>query len=171
MTPLLDLFKGGMVIDYEKWHDGVGYDLSVIEQMSPAERSMLNAKLRDKLKSHPDWRDVEALHTLNGTTPPPPTDAEIVHAIESAVEINGLVRAIDLAANHNTDPVRQAVLNRARTGDPTTRVNMAALLYFLCGLSNEVFDWSHRPFFLLFGEAEFQPAWNQLRDKLNRLVK
>ena len=74
MTSLLDLFKGGMVIDYEKWHDGVGYDLSVIEQMSPAERSMLTAKLRDKLKSHPDWRDVEALHTLNGTTPPPPTD-------------------------------------------------------------------------------------------------
>jgi len=38
MTLPLDFFEGGMVIDYEKWRDGVGYDLSFIEQMSPAER-------------------------------------------------------------------------------------------------------------------------------------
>ena len=190
-------FAASMVIDYEKWHDGVGYDLSQIPLMSPEQRKDLEAELILKLRDQGDWRDVEALLEMDTPTAkaaaesatshhidevhnyaerriavdPAKREAQVIAAIERAAAMSGIGHAVELAEECSTPDVRQAVLGMARTGnDSTTRVHMAALLYFLCGKSKESFDWDHRPYFLRFGEsdntADFRAAWNELRDVL-----
>ena len=38
----LKRFEESMKIDYEKWHDGVGYDLEAIKSASPEQRKKSN---------------------------------------------------------------------------------------------------------------------------------
>src|SRR5438034_707862 len=52
-------FKSSMLIDYEKWHDGIGYDLDAFGAMTRAEQDEIVQELREK--SPQDWRDVEVL--------------------------------------------------------------------------------------------------------------
>ena len=76
--------------------------------------------------------------------------------------------AIDLARSHPTPRVKRALLDCARLTDPTTRVNAAAMLMYLCGKAEEPFDWNQRPFFLRFGTAdnqELRVAWTELRER------
>ena len=189
-------FTASMVIDYEKWHDGTGYDLTQIPLMTPEERQDLEAELIRKLRNSGDWRDIEALLELdtpaalaaaekarkhhspevrnyveqNIPVAPAERESQAIAAIERAAIRSGIGHAVDLAINCNTPDVRRAVLNQARTAsDSTTRVHMAALLYYLCGKSKEAFDWDHRPYFLRFNEdhtADFRAAWTELRDVL-----
>ncbi|MEO6244139.1 MAG: hypothetical protein ABIQ12_01780, partial [Opitutaceae bacterium] len=56
-------FKASMAIDYEKWHDGIGYDLDLIKQASPDELKAIEDLLIPRRTS--DWRDVEALAALD----------------------------------------------------------------------------------------------------------
>jgi len=46
-----------MEMNYEKWHDGIGYDLDALEKMTPEELKSVETML----KGRSDWRDVEAL--------------------------------------------------------------------------------------------------------------
>ena len=189
-------FAASMVIDYEKWHDGIGYDLTRIPLMTPEERKDLEADLIRKLRDDGDWRDVEALLKLGTPTAqaaaekarnhpsaevrnyveqqievaPAEREAQVIAAIQRAAVRSGIGHAVELAINCNTPEVRRAVLNQARNAsDSTTRVHMAALLYYLCGKSKEAFDWDHRPYFLRFNDdntADFRAAWTELRDVL-----
>ena len=55
----LERFRASMTMDYEKWRDGVGYDLGAIDDADAKERKAILAAI---LAHHPrDWRDVEAL--------------------------------------------------------------------------------------------------------------
>src|SRR5262249_47152584 len=58
-----DRFLRSMIIDYEKWHDGIVYDMEALQEASASERSEIEQRLVPRFKS--DWRDVEALATLN----------------------------------------------------------------------------------------------------------
>ena len=56
-------FIESMKIDYEKWHDGIGYDLKALaeanrEEGEKIERILIN---RNPL----DWRDIQALAILD----------------------------------------------------------------------------------------------------------
>src|SRR5262245_36388957 len=59
----LKRFSNSMIIDYEKWHDGIGYDLEIIRNATPEEL----LQIEDLLASRPvnDWRDVEALAAID----------------------------------------------------------------------------------------------------------
>ena len=59
-TPALDRFVRSLFIDYEKWHDGVGFDLDALREATPSERAVAESRLD---ATH-DWRDVEALAVL-----------------------------------------------------------------------------------------------------------
>src|SRR5262245_35406942 len=59
----LDRFFRSMMIDYEKWHDGIGYDIDALREASALERSEIEHRLAPRFKT--DWRDVEALAALN----------------------------------------------------------------------------------------------------------
>lgn len=176
-------FLSSMQIDYEKWHDGVGYDLDALAQIHGEEQRRIEAMLIERMDSTPNWRDIEALKAI-GT----PTAMQAIrkalksqapdirlHAAEQLRDagedvdieqhiINGLQqdmtsgaasKALDLAAEHPTARIRKALLDAALDGkDSTVRVNAAALAMYLAGKSKEPFDWDHRPFFLRFGEKD-----------------
>ncbi|WP_031499812.1 hypothetical protein [Bryobacter aggregatus] len=189
---LLDKFQASMVLNYDKWHDGESYDLALLPQMNSTERAAAEKILLSKLSANPDWRDVEALHAIDSPAArvavqaarqnrnadvrnftlqltqqqQPLSETEVIQAIQSAAALDGLAGVIDLASQYNTPAVRSAALERARSGDAPTRVHMAALLYYFCGLSAETFDWKQRPIFLQFAEPDSQAAWNQLSSKL-----
>ncbi len=38
-SPLVRRFRESMAIDYYKWHDGIGYDITLIAEASPRERA------------------------------------------------------------------------------------------------------------------------------------
>ena len=65
-----------MVIDYEKWHDGVGYDLDAIREASQDERQAIEILLFNR--GTRDWRDVEALAALDTARArgPPPSEEQ-----------------------------------------------------------------------------------------------
>jgi len=54
-----------MQIDYNQWHDGVGYDIDIIHSANAAERAEIEALLARR--GAKDWRDVEALAALGAT--------------------------------------------------------------------------------------------------------
>ena len=194
---LVDQFRVSMVINYEKWHDGIGYDLNLLARMETGERRILEAELIQRLRRGGDWRDLEALAAIDTPASRAAIDAarflsdpevrayaieqaleakelpaeliesNVIRVIEQAASMSTLTRALSLAESCPTTAVRRAILDRARTGDSTTRVHMAGLLFYLCGKSEEPFDWNHRPFFLRFGDhnddSDFRAAWRELR--------
>lgn len=199
-SPLLEQFAASMVVNYEKWHDGVGYDLHLLPQMTNGERQTLEAELIQKLRRNGNWRDIDALAALGtraaraaidaarshsdpevcahavlrmaqeGHLPPERVEADVIRVVEQAASMSTLNHALSLAESCPTPAVRRAVLQQARTGDSTTRVHMAGLLFYLCGKSAMPFDWNHRPFFLRFGdhndESDFRAAWLELQTLL-----
>jgi len=56
-------FEESMEIDYEKWHDGIGYDIDAIRLASPTERKAIEQMLI--LHTPRDWRDIEALAEID----------------------------------------------------------------------------------------------------------
>jgi len=83
------------------------------------------------------------------------SEKPIIEALAHGRMDSAFSNAIDTAPEHNTERVRQAVLNCALEGaEPEARVNAAALALFLAGLTDDPFDWDHRPFFLRFGSDD-----------------
>src|SRR6185295_8635034 len=56
-------FRDSMRIDYEKWHDGVGYDIDIIRNATPDDLVEIETLLVQRPVA--DWRDVEALAALD----------------------------------------------------------------------------------------------------------
>ena len=190
-SPEYERFLDSMIIGYEQWHDGDGYDVEALAALSPEERASAETVLITHLATKADWRDVDALAALG--TPGAMTAVKVAikhgnsevrnHALEimaaagpekAGPELeDDIVRAVergalDLAESHPTPRVKRALLDCARLADPTTRVNAAAMLMYLCGKAEEAFDWNQRPFFLRFGtedNQELRAAWTELRER------
>ncbi|MFO0581774.1 MAG: hypothetical protein U0229_05855 [Anaeromyxobacter sp.] len=175
----LERFQASLHIDYEKWHDGVGFDLEAIRGASPEERAAIEGILLSR--GTEGWREVEALAAL-GTpralealraaagqgrsevraavmryAPEAVTAAErtaaLVHALEHGTFGDGLSEAIDLAAEHHPPEVIEALLRGAARGSGDRAVHFAALLLFVHGKTSAPFDWAERPFFLRFADG------------------
>ena len=194
MTDAYARFLKSMQIDYVKWHDGDGYDLEALAQLTTEEKSRIEALLIERMNSTPDWRDLEALKTLATPTAmqvirkalhnsdsairlhaadylaDAGDDSELEHHIIDALHQTILTgpagRALDMAAEHPTPQIREALLEVALNGkDEAVRVNAAGLAMFLAGKSKEAFDWDFRPLFLRFGNedrAARQAAYDEL---------
>jgi hypothetical protein len=61
-TEALARFKASTDIDYEKWHDGVGYDLDALRALTGADRDEAERWLLHRAGN--DWRDLEGLLAL-----------------------------------------------------------------------------------------------------------
>jgi hypothetical protein len=169
-------FMASTIMDYEKWHDGIGYDLEAFKQMTPQEQA--NTVAEFKRKSNPDWRDVEVFEiagtaeadaALREALDHGPPEARL-HAMQTLAEqgrladvderlakmldrvsaFDGLDPALRMAEEHRGPKVKMALLRGARSR-PEVAVHYAAMLYYYAGLAKEAFDWDHRPFFLRFG--------------------
>ncbi len=179
MTTAYQRFQNSKVITYERWHDGVGYDLEALAEMTEAERKSVVTEL---IHSTTNWRDIEALATLGTDTANAhirkhltqgPSELRlaaahalagdkesdraredaIVHALQTAEPMNGLARALDMAAEHKSPRVIEALIRCTLRPAPEVAVNAAGLIYYLFGKTTEPFDWDKRPFFLRFGEG------------------
>jgi hypothetical protein len=172
----LGQFERSMVMDYQKWHDGDGYDMAALKAATAEERAAIETMLLNR--GAQDWRDVEALAAL-GTpqadkvlkraiedpnpeirmavvryapklVPDERRVASLVRALQTATLFAGLSQALDEAAEFYPEPVVDALFQGALKRDGETAVQFAAMLMFVHGKANEPFDWDQRPFFLRF---------------------
>ena len=167
-------------MDFEKWHDGTGYDVDLLRQMSPAERAAAETAL---IAHRPrDWRDIEALAVIDS----PAARAEVESALNSpdaavrreamahaSAKVDpqrrerllvsaighddlgrGLSGTLDEVAEFHPPAVIDALFCAALRRHGEVAVHFAAMLFFLHGRANEPFDWAHRPFFLRFASAD-----------------
>jgi hypothetical protein len=188
-------FEASLVMDYEKWHDGIGYDLDALQQLEGEERKSAERLLRGV--SNPDWRVAEALATLDskeagdtlqemassasdgagrlraaemlyrqGKRGAP--DDVIADLLRTSAPYEGLTQALDLCPEFPTRRIKAALL-WASLHNPEARVHAAAMLYHLYGKADEPFDWKMRPFFLKFNESAQvrRAAFDQMVRELN----
>jgi hypothetical protein len=191
-NPNYQRFLDSMVIDRERWHDGVGYDLEALELLDEEDRSRVETLLIQHLDDAGDWRDLEALVSLGTPDARAAVEAALNHRDtrvrryalrtllddsdpERRAELEDLVVARvrrgdhELAERLPTPRVKAALLEAAREADDASRVHSAAMLLYLCGQASDPFDWSQRPFLLRFAEGDaeaLRAAWEELRQRV-----
>jgi HEAT repeat protein len=169
-------FEMSMEIDYEKWHDGIGYDLDAIRLASQIERIAIEQMLIHH--SPRDWRDIEALAQIdtetaretikNAIEDPNPavrvavtryapnlvTKSERSHSIIKALQhakiFGGLSQILDDIEEYHPAEVKDALIEGLLTREGDVAVLFAAMIFYLYGKAEESFDMKKRPFFLLF---------------------
>ncbi len=174
LASALDQFLSSMMMDYEKWHDGIGYDLSAIDRMTPDERESVTKLLLGR--QPPTWRDLEALSYINSPEARQAVSAALKHplteirvaaalyaenadddreavlidALEHAGVYGGLTQALDQIEQFHPPAIIDALLRCSLAREGEVAVHFAAMLFFLFGKAKSSFDWDHRPFFLRF---------------------
>jgi hypothetical protein len=192
---LVERFRESMICNYERWHDGIGYDLELLKAATPEEL----VEIENLLVSQPvgDWRDVEALAALNspraqvrlrqalGSSNPEVatavaryapgliSDVErtamLVKALERVEAFGGLSPTLAQVEQFHPPEVVEALLRGVQTRDGGTAVHFAAMLMFIYGKATSSFDWEQRPFFLRFNTedlAERSAAYNELCSRI-----
>lgn len=178
-TSAVARFKASMEITHEKWHDGIGYDLSVLKEATPEELERIESLLIDR-RLH-DWRDIEALAALDSKraqealrealvlgdakirlavcahAPELVTERQridsLVQALEQSEIGTGLSEALDEVAEFHPPEIVRTLLRGLMARDGSIAVHFAALLYYIHGKAPEPFDLEQRPFFLRFNTA------------------
>jgi hypothetical protein len=176
----LERFRASLNIDYEKWHEGIGYDLDALEALDRDARQAAERLILDR--NAQDWRDVEALAHLNtvstramlrqaaeeGTAairlavlhyapdllPPEDRTRTLVAALATTAPFDGLGLAVAAVVAHHPPPVMEALWRGLIERDGGVAVHFAALLTYLYGQAASTFDWAHRPFFLTFNTED-----------------
>ncbi len=185
------LFLDSMVMNSDKWHDGIGYDVEALGQLEPEERDSIKELLIRNLKEAGDWRDVDALVAVGTNSALAAVDEARFHKNSKVRKhairiIFGRRQAKDMTEKERTE-LEEQVIHAVKHGDfeiaenmPTTRVKKAlldsilsaeynseirvsavAFLLYLCGEAPEPFDWSQRPFFLEFSSSKRDPKMLQ----------
>lgn len=178
-TPL-DRFRDSMVITYERWHDGIGYDMDALDAMDRDEHLAAEGLLL--ARGALDWRDVEAMARLDtpacrdvlrralvegraeirlavmryapGLLTPASRTATLVAALATAAPFDGLSQAIDQAVAWHPPEVIDALWHGLGAREGAVAVHFAALLAYLHGRADSIFDLSQRPLFLSFNTPD-----------------
>ena len=172
----LQRFEKSMNIDYEKWHDGVGYDIDALRLASQTERKAIEQMVIHH--SPRDWRDIEALAEIdtesaretikNAIEDPNPdvrvavtrfapnlvTNSErsqsIIKALQHAELFSGLSQVLDDVEEYHPTEVKEALITGLLNREGAVAVLFAGMLFYLYGKAEEPFDMEQRPFFLQF---------------------
>jgi len=170
----LEQFEKSMQIDYEKWHDGIGYDLEALKSASPTERKIIE----DILVNHRPrgWRDIEALAQIDSANaqeaikraikdsdpdvriavsryaPKLVTNTErnksLVNALATAELFGGLSQTLDDIEDYHPKEIKEALIKGLLSREGEVAVLFAAMLFYIYGKADEPFDMKQRPFFL-----------------------
>lgn len=164
-------FAESKVMDYEKWHDGIGYDLDALGEMTEEEREGVISELISHLQ---DWRDLEALHYVG--TPaahaaiekarhsadaqlrvvalkygPPPSNVESEKTLLRSLDpATATTDAIEEAAECKTPAVIEALLRCVRECTGPAAYGAVASLLVMHGKLDSVYSWDRRDFILRF---------------------
>jgi hypothetical protein len=177
-----DRFMQSMEIGFDQWHDGTGYDLEALQELEGEELARVEALLIRRKDE--DWRDAEALASLNSTKAAEALKSSIsspnmqvklqaaeqyaaegdmarmeevlVHSLRTGKLYEGLTQALDLAEQYPTEKVKQTLFWCALHGNDDVRIHAAALLFYLYGIAESNFDWNFRPFFLRFNAEDVE---------------
>jgi hypothetical protein len=191
----LQRFERSMEIDYEKWHDGIGYDLEAIKSASPNERQLIEQMLIHH--SPRDWRDIEALaefktrnaqETIQRAIKDPNADVRvavtrfaptlvtdyersqsIIEALQRADIFGGLSQVLDDIEEFHPPEVEEALIIGLLNRKGDVAVLFAGMLFYLFGESKEPFDMNQRTFFIRFNtenKDERVLAFRELCEKL-----
>jgi hypothetical protein len=188
-------FLESMKIDFDKWHDGIGYDLEALDEMSSEERISTESMIISR--SPWDWRDMEALAQLD--TPRSReclrtaskggdrevrlavvqfgadvlTEGEItailIEALENADLSTGLSQALDLVEDDHPKEVEDALIDGVMSRKGDVAYHFASMLLFIHGKIESPYDLSMRPFLLRFNtddEVERSSAYEELIDMI-----
>jgi len=191
-------FMSSLELDYERWHDGSGYDLEALASIDDSERGDVVWEL---VRRDPTWREIEALESID--IPPAfmaikralrdsdsidtrlaaakslhtlgkldePIDAVIARELGKLGDIGGgSTRALLMAEEFPTDAVKRALLE-ASNKRTESAMHCAGVLCYLTGAGKEAFDWDLRPLFLRLGPAEPEPDRSAAFRELGLLVK
>ncbi len=129
-------FEKSMKIDYEKWHDGVGYDLEALKSTTPDQLKTIEQILINHCPR--DWRDIEALaqidtitarETVKNALKDPNVDIQIavtrfapnlltktershtlIRALETAEIFNGLSQVLDQIEGYHPKEIIEALM-------------------------------------------------------------
>ncbi|MEP6835401.1 MAG: hypothetical protein ABJB74_18595 [Gemmatimonas sp.] len=186
---VLDKFQAAMHVDYDMWHDGVGYKLDVLTSATDDEK----ARIVKMLAPPSGWRDIEALAALeteaarvemrnalkHGNSevraavlryaPTVASDGEkletILHALKYGQFYDDLTSVLGQVEEYHPPEVVNALFRGlfARPGEIAT--NYAGMLTFIHGKADSAFDWDQRPLFLKFNSddsAERERAFQEL---------
>lgn len=192
---IIGRFKASMVMDFDKWHDGIGYDLSLIAQAIPEERAAIEDLLIER--NIADWRDVEALAALGSRrahaalliavkssdaqirmavhTHAPELLAEaertasLVKALEHEHFYGGLTAALLAVETFHPPAIISALLRGLLEREGEVACHFAAMLYFLHGKASSAFDMEQRPFFLRFNTTDVEERVTAVRELCNTL--
>jgi hypothetical protein len=167
-------FINSFELDYDRWHDGEGFDLAALAEIDAGERGDIVHVLAQR---DPTWREIEALEAID--IPPAfmaikralrdsefidtrlaaiaalhrlgkldvPADELLAREIEQLTGTAGCTRALLMAEDHPTERVKQALLSASRK--PTDcAMHCAGVLCYLTGVGKEPFDLGLRPLFL-----------------------
>ena len=170
-------FERSLFIDYEQWHDGVGYDVATLRELTADERRRIEARL-----TPPDgWRDVEALAVLAklgsdsaraelrrvsaaGSSEvrlavlryaPELVDetartTALVEALDGATAFDSFTTTLEQVAAFHPRPVIDALWRGLETRQGEVASHYAGMIAFLHGKADSSFDWSMRPLLLEF---------------------
>jgi hypothetical protein len=190
-------FLDSMNIDYVKWHDGIGYDLDALRNLSIDEKE----KVVDILIKHGinDWRDIDALAEIGSEKALSAIKKAFqsnryevrIKAIESLLEkkivsekeietvlvetiplvsiLNGQTFTLRLAEKYPTPAIKRVLLWCALNGNDDIRVHAAALVYYLYGFATSSFDWNYRPFYLRFGDKNLSNRKSAYHELCNKI--
>lgn len=173
-------FAASMEMNFDKWHDGTGYDLEALAAAGPQEREALESLLLSR--GVHDWRDAEALAALDtvradaalrrafdtgsdavrmavlrhapGILSDGEREAFLVQLLNSSGIERLLTEALLVIEDFHPRAVVLAMARALRHRDGVTACHLAAMLYFLHGKASEPFDWNLRPFFLEFNTTD-----------------
>jgi hypothetical protein len=168
-----------MNIDYEKWHDGIGYDVEALKRTSNKERKEIERILVNRDKR--DWRDIEALAILDT----PKARSTIIHALlgdnneinmavlrfapdlisnqvktrviikalKSASFFDGFSHTLDIVREYHPNEVVRELFHGLINREGGVAVHFAAMLFYIYGKAETIFDEEHRDFFLKFNTS------------------
>ncbi|MEO5958049.1 MAG: hypothetical protein ABIZ49_14490, partial [Opitutaceae bacterium] len=176
----VDRFRESMVMNYERWHDGIGYAVDILKTATPEDLVEIESLLVSR--SVDDWRDVEALAALDsprarvvlrkalhsgnhrvrlavaeyapGLISEAERTAALVSALEGADNYGGLTQALLQVESFHPPEIVAALLRGVLTRPGGNAVHFAAMLMFIHGKAKTAFDWDQRPFFLEFNTED-----------------
>lgn len=193
MSDLVERFSESLVMNHDRWRDGEGYALGLLDEASGADRAAIERLILSRAVR--DWRDVEALAVL-GTEAARKKLREafqggdaairlalVMHAADHLTEEeacgvllpilkekgihDGLTGALLVIEDFHPAPVIEALLDAARDRDGAVAIACAAMLLYLHGLASSPHGFDDRPFLVRFLEAsERAAAHDELRAKI-----
>ena len=173
-------FIESMKIDFEKWHDGIGYDLKALAEANREERDKIERILvsRNPL----DWRDIQALAILDSHKArstlryaiqggnnevnmailrfaPELVDDKlrtklIVKSLKSASFYYGLLQTLYIVEKYHPKEVIRELFDGLLNREGEIAVHFAAMLFYIYKKDETYFPWENRAFFLKFNTTK-----------------